>query len=301
MQSLATPSPLAVCARDRSFSSHWFLHRRRRLPRPHPPSAPALTPPALALSSHVDAFGPLDLAFLNAGIEERRSFLEGGEEWRKVMDVDLNAVIDGTRLAVQQFRSARRQARPDCTAPPFRPSTAPPRTLYRLPLIRRHTRNGGAPVWCPTSEASSRRPLSGGHPHQRLRRRDPPAAAARGLFRGEGPIRPQIRPPLPHRAGLNSLCYYWLLLADKLVFALARLQAGAAHLARSLEYLDAESGVRAFHDLSSATECSERSSDVFSWRLLCLRLFERSRAPPRRRSASARCARATRIPPWSAE
>lgn len=72
---------------------------------------PLIPPSLLPFLRHVDAFGPLDLCFLNAGIEERRSFLDGGEEWRKVLDVDLTAVIDGTRLAVQQFRAAGRPVR----------------------------------------------------------------------------------------------------------------------------------------------------------------------------------------------
>eukprot|EP00897_Mesotaenium_endlicherianum_P000339 jgi/Mesen1/10305/ME000079S09725 len=57
-----------------------------------------------AFRQHMRAFGRLDVCMNNAGIGEREWFVQdvsedGAGEWRKVIDINLVAVIDGTRLA----------------------------------------------------------------------------------------------------------------------------------------------------------------------------------------------------------
>lgn len=61
---------------------------------------------ALAFQQHKDSFGRLDICINNAGISERGQFAKdysknGTGAWRTVVDVNLIAVIDCTRLAVQ--------------------------------------------------------------------------------------------------------------------------------------------------------------------------------------------------------
>lgn len=60
----------------------------------------------LAFQQHKDSFGRLDICINNAGISERGQFAKdysknGTGAWRTVVDVNLIAVIDCTRLAVQ--------------------------------------------------------------------------------------------------------------------------------------------------------------------------------------------------------
>lgn len=60
---------------------------------------------AHAFDTHMESFGELHICLNNAGIGERQFFLQdqsndGTGQWRRVLDVDLTAVVDGTRLAV---------------------------------------------------------------------------------------------------------------------------------------------------------------------------------------------------------
>ena len=62
---------------------------------------------AAAMDSHWAMWNSMDFCILAAGIEEKTSSLDpatAGEEWRRVIEVDLISVIDGTRLAVQRLR-----------------------------------------------------------------------------------------------------------------------------------------------------------------------------------------------------
>ena len=58
-----------------------------------------------AFETHVTTFGTLHVCFNNAGVEERR-------DWRSVVDINLNAVIHGTNLAVQAMTSGTDAASP---------------------------------------------------------------------------------------------------------------------------------------------------------------------------------------------
>jgi hypothetical protein len=51
-----------------------------------------------AFETHVQQFGTLHACFNNAGVEERK-------DWRSVVDINLSAVIHGTRLAVHAMTS----------------------------------------------------------------------------------------------------------------------------------------------------------------------------------------------------
>lgn len=59
-----------------------------------------------AFSQHQSVFGRLDLCINNAGIAEgqtpfwEESNVQRKGYWRRVLDINLTAVIDGTRLAV---------------------------------------------------------------------------------------------------------------------------------------------------------------------------------------------------------
>ena len=60
---------------------------------------------ARAFSAHVAAVGALTLVVNNAGIAERGDMFAEGEDsscnWRRVLEIDLTALIDGTILAVK--------------------------------------------------------------------------------------------------------------------------------------------------------------------------------------------------------
>ena len=63
---------------------------------------------AAAFDTHYSKFGSPDALFLNAGVEERTSFLDEDDEhvagWRHVLDVDFTAVAEGVRLAVRRWK-----------------------------------------------------------------------------------------------------------------------------------------------------------------------------------------------------
>lgn len=71
---------------------------------------------AAALAAHLAAHGRLDVAVLNAGVEEPRSFLDAPDgddaSWRRALDVNLVAVADGLRVAVRHWRAAAAAASP---------------------------------------------------------------------------------------------------------------------------------------------------------------------------------------------
>lgn len=67
---------------------------------------------AAAFAAHARAYGRLDACVNNAGIGDREWFIDDASSdgrgfWRKVVAVDLVAVIDGTRLAIRAMQKAR--------------------------------------------------------------------------------------------------------------------------------------------------------------------------------------------------
>ena len=56
-----------------------------------------------AFATHVSAFGSLDVAILNAGIGETGDFITG-DDWKRCLDVNLVAVMEGIRIAVQNMQ-----------------------------------------------------------------------------------------------------------------------------------------------------------------------------------------------------
>jgi 15-hydroxyprostaglandin dehydrogenase (NAD) len=54
----------------------------------------------------VGRFGRLDVAFNNAGIGGEDLFADDPGDWRRIVEIDLVAVIDATRLAVREMRRA---------------------------------------------------------------------------------------------------------------------------------------------------------------------------------------------------
>ena len=52
-----------------------------------------------AFASHLRRHGALHLCFNNAGVGER-------EDWRSVVDINLNAVVHGTHLAIDAMTSS---------------------------------------------------------------------------------------------------------------------------------------------------------------------------------------------------
>jgi 15-hydroxyprostaglandin dehydrogenase (NAD) len=51
-------------------------------------------------------FGRLDIAFNNAGIGGENLFADDPGDWRRIVEIDLVAVIEATRLAVREMRRA---------------------------------------------------------------------------------------------------------------------------------------------------------------------------------------------------
>jgi NAD(P)-dependent dehydrogenase (short-subunit alcohol dehydrogenase family) len=60
---------------------------------------------AAAFASAVDHWGRLDIVYNNAGIGERAPLFEDDtNEWERVVDINLGAVINGTRMAVREMK-----------------------------------------------------------------------------------------------------------------------------------------------------------------------------------------------------
>jgi 15-hydroxyprostaglandin dehydrogenase (NAD) len=59
-----------------------------------------------AFASAVEHFGVLNIAFNNAGIGGEDLFADDPGDWARVIDVDLTAVIDATRIAVREMKRA---------------------------------------------------------------------------------------------------------------------------------------------------------------------------------------------------
>jgi len=59
---------------------------------------------ARAFASAVEHFGALHIAFNNAGIGGEDLFADDPGDWARVIDVDLTAVIDATRIAVLEMK-----------------------------------------------------------------------------------------------------------------------------------------------------------------------------------------------------
>jgi 15-hydroxyprostaglandin dehydrogenase (NAD) len=57
-----------------------------------------------AFDSAVEYFGRFDIAFNNAGISGEDLFADEPGHWARIIDIDLTAVIDATRLAVRKMR-----------------------------------------------------------------------------------------------------------------------------------------------------------------------------------------------------
>jgi 15-hydroxyprostaglandin dehydrogenase (NAD) len=59
---------------------------------------------ASAFDLAIERFGRLDIAFNNAGIIGEDLFADDPDDWKRVIEIDLTAVIDATRLAVRKMR-----------------------------------------------------------------------------------------------------------------------------------------------------------------------------------------------------
>jgi NAD(P)-dependent dehydrogenase (short-subunit alcohol dehydrogenase family) len=59
-----------------------------------------------AFACAVEHFGRFDVAFNNAGIGGEDLFADDPGDWKKVVDIDLTAVIDATRIAVREMKRA---------------------------------------------------------------------------------------------------------------------------------------------------------------------------------------------------
>ena len=54
----------------------------------------------------VEHFGQFDIAFNNAGVSSEDLFADEPGHWARIIDIDLTAVIDATRLAVRKMKLA---------------------------------------------------------------------------------------------------------------------------------------------------------------------------------------------------
>lgn len=57
-----------------------------------------------AFSGAEECFGQLDIAFNNAGISGEDLFADAPSDWARIIDIDLTAVIEATRLAVREMK-----------------------------------------------------------------------------------------------------------------------------------------------------------------------------------------------------
>ena len=60
-----------------------------------------------AMASAVEHFGSLDIVFNNAGIGGEDLFSDEMQTWPKMVDINLTAVIDATRIAVREMKRGR--------------------------------------------------------------------------------------------------------------------------------------------------------------------------------------------------
>ena len=59
------------------------------------------------MASAVERFGSLDIVFNNAGIGGEDLFGDAPQTWPKMVDINLTAVIDATRIAVREMKRGR--------------------------------------------------------------------------------------------------------------------------------------------------------------------------------------------------
>ena len=59
-----------------------------------------------AFACAVNHFGQLNIAFNNAGIGGEDPFADDSGDWKRVIEIDLTAVIDATRIAVSEMKRA---------------------------------------------------------------------------------------------------------------------------------------------------------------------------------------------------
>jgi 15-hydroxyprostaglandin dehydrogenase (NAD) len=57
-----------------------------------------------AFAGTVEHFGRLDIAFNNAGVSGEDLFADDPGDWARIIDIDLTAVIEATRLAVREMK-----------------------------------------------------------------------------------------------------------------------------------------------------------------------------------------------------